>query len=106
MFWALRRPRTTHLPATKRDTFDAAGVMEIISRVVFGLASLVLMLIAIALSIYSAGLIVHAVAQGWDKTGGGLLTDFDHSGCSDQDCRRCGFEGVERLNSTDKRWYD
>jgi hypothetical protein len=61
------------LPATKRDTFDAAGAMEIISRVVFGLASFVLMLIALALSIYSAGLIVSAITQGWDKAGGGLL---------------------------------
>lgn len=61
------------MPATRRDTFDAAGVMEIISRVVFGLASLVLMLIALALSIYSAGLIVSAITQGWDKAGGGLL---------------------------------
>jgi hypothetical protein len=61
------------LPTAKRDTFDVTGVMEIISRAVFGLASLVLMLIAIALSIYSASLIVTAVGQGWDKSGGGFL---------------------------------
>jgi hypothetical protein len=61
------------LPPAKSDTFDAAGAMEIISRVVFGLASFVLMLIALALSIYSAGLIVSAITQGWDKAGGGLL---------------------------------
>ena len=35
-----------------------ANVMEIVSRCVFGLASAVLMLIALALSIYSASLIV------------------------------------------------
>lgn len=61
------------MPPTKHDTFDVEGAMELISRAVFGLASLVLMLIAIALSIYSAGLIVTAVTQGWDKAGGGFL---------------------------------
>ena len=34
------------------------NVMEIVTRFVFGIASAVLMLIALALSIYSAGLIV------------------------------------------------
>ena len=37
------------------------GVMEIISRGVFGIASAVLMLIALALSVYSASLIVTAM---------------------------------------------
>jgi hypothetical protein len=61
------------LSPAKHDTFDVAGVMEIISRCVFGLASLVLMLIAVALSVYSAWLIVAAVTQGWDKSGAGFL---------------------------------
>ena len=62
------------LPAAKQhDAFDVTGVMEIISRAVFGLAALVLMLIAIALSIYSASLLVTAVGQGWDKSGGAFL---------------------------------
>lgn len=53
---------------------DSVGTaMEWLSRGVFGLASLVLMLIAVALSVYSAYLIVAAVAQGWDKSGAGLL---------------------------------
>ena len=61
------------MPSAKRDMFDAAGAMEIVSRAVFGLASLVLMLIAVALSIFSAYLIVAALAQGFDKSGAGLL---------------------------------
>lgn len=53
---------------------DGVGIaMEWLSRGVFGLASLVLMLIAVALSIYSATLIVAALGQGWDKSGAGLL---------------------------------
>ena len=47
--------------------------MEWLSRGVFGLASLVLMLIAVALSVYSAYLIFAALGQGWDKSGAGLL---------------------------------
>jgi hypothetical protein len=47
--------------------------MELISRGVFGLASLVLMLIALALSIYSASLIVTALAASWSEAGTGLL---------------------------------
>jgi len=61
------------LPPAKHDTFDIAAVMELISRAVFGLASLVLMLIALALSVYSAYLIVTALAQGWHEAGAGLL---------------------------------
>jgi len=49
------------------------NAMEMLSRAVFGLASLVLMLIAVALSAYSAWLIVAALGQGWDKSGAGLL---------------------------------
>lgn len=48
-------------------------LMDYISRGVFGLASLVLMLIALALSIYSAGLIILALASGWSQAGHKLL---------------------------------
>ena len=61
------------MPPVKRDTFDAARAMDAVSRAVFGLASLVLMLIAVALSVYSAYLIVAALRQGWDRAGAGLL---------------------------------
>lgn len=58
----------------QQQTADSVGAaMEWLSRGVFGLASLVLMLIAVALSVYSAYLIVAALAQGWDKSGAGLL---------------------------------
>jgi choline-glycine betaine transporter len=50
-----------------------ANVMELVSRGVFGLASLVLMLIALALSIYSATLIVAAFTTGWHEAGPALL---------------------------------
>jgi hypothetical protein len=62
--------------ATRSHQIAAAGVgdiMEWLSRGVFGLASLVLMLIAIALSIYGAYLMVAALGQGLDKAGPGLL---------------------------------
>ena len=49
------------------------NMMEIVSRGVFGLASLVLMLIALALSLYSASLIVAALASGWSEAGPALL---------------------------------
>jgi hypothetical protein len=49
------------------------NAMDLISRSVFGLASAVLMLIALALSIYSASLIVSAFANGWSEAGSGLL---------------------------------
>ena len=61
---------------TRQQQAGADGVgtaMEWLSRGVFGLASLVLMLIAVALSVYSAYLIVAALGQGWDKSGAGLL---------------------------------
>ena|ERR1051325_4704719 len=48
-------------------------VMDYISRGVFGLASVVLMLIALALSIYSAGLIVISLAGPWSDAGHSLL---------------------------------
>ena len=47
--------------------------MELVSRAVFGLASAVLMLIALALSIYSATLIVLAVRGSWTDAGSELL---------------------------------
>src|SRR5215208_5280267 len=49
------------------------SVMEYISRGVFGIAAAVLMLIALALSIYSAGLIVSALRGPWDDAGSALL---------------------------------
>jgi len=50
-----------------------ANVMEFVSRGVFGIASAVLMLIALALSIYSASLIVAAFAAEWGEAGPALL---------------------------------
>jgi hypothetical protein len=49
------------------------NVMEFVSRGVFGIASVVLMLIALALSVYSASLIVTAFAAGWGEAGPALL---------------------------------
>src|ERR1041385_6043822 len=49
------------------------SVMDYISRGVFGLASVVLMLIALALSIYSACLIVVLLAGPWTDAGHSLL---------------------------------
>ena len=54
------------------------SVMDYISRGVFGLASIVLMLIALALSIYSAGLIVVALAGPWGDAGTGLLESIGY----------------------------
>lgn len=62
--------------ATRNHQTAADGVgdvMEWLSRGVFGLASIVLMLIAVALSVYSAYLMVAALGQGLDKAGPGLL---------------------------------
>ena len=49
------------------------NVMEFVSRGVFGIASAVLMLIALALSFYSASLIVSAFAAEWGEAGPALL---------------------------------
>jgi choline-glycine betaine transporter len=49
------------------------NVMEFVSRGVFGIASVVLMLIALALSFYSASLIVAALASSWGEAGPALL---------------------------------
>lgn len=54
------------------------NAMDYISRGVFGLASVVLMLIALALSIYSAGLIVVALAGPWSEAGTGLLESIGY----------------------------
>jgi hypothetical protein len=53
-------------------------LMDYISRGVFGLASLVLMLIALALSIYSAGLIIIALAGAWVEAGHRLLESIGY----------------------------
>jgi hypothetical protein len=49
------------------------NVMEFVSRGVFGIASFVLMLIALALSFYSASQIVAALASPWSDAGPALL---------------------------------
>lgn len=52
--------------------------MDYISRGVFGLASIVLMLVALALSIYSAGLIAIALRGPWGDAGNGLLESIGY----------------------------
>ena len=52
--------------------------MEMITRGVFGLASLVLMAIALALSIYSCGLILMALKASWAEAGPGLLESIGY----------------------------
>jgi hypothetical protein len=52
--------------------------MELVSRAVFGLASVVLMLIALALSLYSAGLIAVALRGPWGDAGNGLLESIGY----------------------------
>jgi hypothetical protein len=54
------------------------NVMDYISRGVFGIASVVLMLISLALSIYSAGLIAVALAGPWGDAGNGLLESIGY----------------------------
>jgi hypothetical protein len=51
-----------------------SNMMDAVSRAMFGLASLVLMLIALALSVYSASLIVAAMSGSWRAAGDGLLS--------------------------------
>src|SRR4051795_672978 len=53
-------------------------IMDYVSRGVFGLASIVLMLIALALSIYSAGLIVTGLAGPWSEAGHRLLESIGY----------------------------
>jgi hypothetical protein len=52
--------------------------MELISRCVFGIASAVLMLIALALSVYSGGLILAALRGPWAEAGAGLLESIGY----------------------------
>ena len=54
------------------------NTMELISRTVFGIASLVLMLIALALSIFSAALILAALKGPWGEAGAGLLESIGY----------------------------
>lgn len=54
------------------------GIMEVISRGVFGIASAVLMLIALALSVYSGGLIFAALRGPWGEAGAGLLESIGY----------------------------
>ena len=62
----------------RSGTAAITGIMEFITRGVFGLASAVLMLIALALSIYSAGLIVSALRGPWAEAGPGLLESIGY----------------------------
>jgi hypothetical protein len=55
-----------------------SGIMDFISRGVFGIASVVLMLIALALSFYSAGLILIALRGPWAEAGSGLLESIGY----------------------------
>ena len=54
------------------------GIMELISRCVFGIASAVLMMIALALSVYSGGLILAALRGPWAEAGAGLLESIGY----------------------------
>ena len=54
------------------------GIMEFVSRGVFGIASVVLMLIALALSVYSGGLILAALRGPWAEAGTGLLESIGY----------------------------
>jgi hypothetical protein len=54
------------------------NAMELVSRSVFGIASLVLMLIALALSVYSGGLILIALKGAWAEAGTGLLESIGY----------------------------
>ena len=54
------------------------NIMDLVSRAVFGLAAAVLMLIALALSIYSATLIVAALRGPWADAGVGLLDSIGY----------------------------
>jgi hypothetical protein len=62
----------------KAPEHPATNIMEYVSRGVFGLASVVLMLIALALSIYSAGLIVVGLTGPWSEAGTGLLESIGY----------------------------
>ena len=63
--------RNTRIPAL-------IGVVDYISRGVFGIAGAVLALIALALSLYSAVHIVTALRGPWDEAGAGLLESIGY----------------------------
>src|SRR5829696_8231716 len=65
-------------PAMKPGESAATNLMEVVSRGVFGLASAVLMLIALALSVYAAGLIVSGLMGPWAEAGTGLLESIGY----------------------------
>ncbi len=78
-----RRTGTFPRPEFHWNRCAADGIMtsigmELVSRGVFGIASAVLMLIALALSIYSAGLIVMALRGPWGEAGTGLLESIGY----------------------------
>ena len=54
------------------------GIMDLVSRGVFGIAAAVLMLIALALSLYSATLIIAALRGPWGEAGIGLLESIGY----------------------------
>ena len=54
------------------------NAMEYVTRGVFGLASVVPMLIALALSLYSGGLIVNALRGSWEDAGNGLMSAIEY----------------------------
>jgi hypothetical protein len=54
------------------------SLMDFVSRAVFGIASAVLMLIALALSLYSAALTMGALAGPWSEAGSGLLESIGY----------------------------
>src|SRR5262245_21366388 len=58
--------------------FGMTQAMDYISRGVFGLASAVLMLIELALSIYSSGLIVISLKGPWGEAGTALLESIGY----------------------------
>ncbi len=55
-----------------------AYTMDLVSRAVFGLAAAVLMLIALALGIYSATLTIAALRGPWGEAGTGLLESIGY----------------------------
>jgi hypothetical protein len=73
LFRRRRVPLEPAVLAAARARKIMTHVMDLVSRGVFGLASAVLMLIALALSIYSAFLIVNALAGPWGEAGPALL---------------------------------
>ena len=67
------RFRCKSMKAQGSDTVGIHGLMDFVSRGVFGIASGVLMLIALALSLYSGWLIINALRGPWAEAGTALL---------------------------------